>query len=297
MKPKEWAAFILLALAWGTSFFWIKIALVEIGPFLLVTLRLLFGLIGLLVVMAVTRTPFPRDRRIIGRFFLLSIIATALPFTLDTWGETRISSALTAILNGTVPLFTIIFGHFALADEKISPPRLAGLLLGFVGVIVLMSGELGGSGANESLLGQIAVLVASACYALALIYTRKALGNQSPVVQSTMNLLFADLLLCLTTLAVERPLALPTLPMTWIALVWLGLIGSCLAYLLYFYLLSTVGATRTSIVTYVMPVIAVILGVLFLDEGLDWRLAAGLALILGGVAVVNREQVRVRVEV
>lgn len=292
MKRNEWGAFIILALVWGTSFLWIKVALVEIGPFLLVSLRLLFGLIGLLIIMAVTGTRFPSDWRLIGKFFVLSIFATALPFTLDTWGETKISSGLTAILNGTVPLFTIVIGHFTLSDEKMSRSRLGGLVLGFVGVTVLMSGDLSIKGGSDSLLGQLSVLAASASYGVGLIYTRKYLGTQAPIVQSTMNLLFADVLLCLSTLAIERPIVMPVLPITWIALLWLGLLGSCLAYLLYFYLISKVGATRTSVVTYVMPVIAVILGVLFLDEALDWRLAGGMALILAGVTVVNREQQR-----
>jgi drug/metabolite transporter (DMT)-like permease len=288
VKLKEWGAFILLALVWGTSFLWIKIGVQDndIGPLMLVSFRLLFGLIGLLVVMAVTRNSFPRDWRVIGKFFVLSIFATALPFTLITWAETQINSGLAGILNGTVPLFTIIFAQAALSDEKITLPRLGGLLIGFAGVIVLMSGDLT-NGLHSSFLGQLAMLAASASYAIGIIFTRKYLRNQVPVVQSTMNLLFADLLLWISTLIFERPLDFPSVPITWIALAWLGLLGSCIAYLLYFYLINNVGATRTSVVTYVMPIIAVILGIIFLNEVLDWRLAVGLALILGGIGVIN----------
>jgi drug/metabolite transporter (DMT)-like permease len=149
-----------------------------------------------------------------------------------------------------------------------------------------MSGDLT-DGLHGNFLGQLAMLGASASYAVGIIFTRKYLRNQVPVVQSTMNLLFADLLLWISTLIFERPLNFPSVPITWVALAWLGLLGSCIAYLLYFYLINNVGATRTSVVTYVMPIIAVILGIIFLNEVLDWRLAVGLALILGGIGVIN----------
>lgn len=287
MKPREWGAFALLGLVWGTSFLWIKIALREVGPFTLVAYRLLFGLIGLLVVMAITRRSFPRDRRTIGLYFILSFFATALPFVLISWGETRIASGLASILNGTLPLFTIVIAHFWLHDEKITMQRLLGLITGFVGVVILMSRDLGAEGIGGSLLGQLAVLAAAASYAIGATFTRKYLRGQQPVVQSTMTLLFADLMMWGPALTLEAPFKIPTLPMTWIALVWLGLLGSCLAYLLYFYLINAVGATRAVVVTYIFPVIGLVLGIIFLNESLDWRLVVGSLLVVAGIAVIN----------
>ncbi len=292
MALKEWGAFGLLGLIWGSSFLWIKIGVAEIGPFMLVALRLLFGLLGMLVVVAVTRQPFPRDRRTLLGFVFMGLVNTAIPFTLISWGQTRIDSSLASILNGAVPLFTIVIAHFWLQDEKITRGRLAGLAVGFVGVVVLVSDDLqwGQLFAGERL-GQLAVVGAAVCYATAITFSRRYLRNQPPIVQSLMVLLVADLALWLVTPFVE-PLGLPALPLTWLAVVWLGLLGSCLAYLLFFYLINAWGPTRASLVTYVFPVIGLILGILFLGEVADWRLLVGSALVVGGVLAVNFNVVR-----
>ncbi len=302
MKLKEWGAFVLLASIWGSSFYWIKIALEEIGPFMLVGLRLAFGVAGLLILMAVTRSRFPRDRRLLLAFFFASIVQTALPFVLISWGETEIDSGVASILNGTVPLFTIVIAHFWLHDEKISLSRVVGLIVGFAGVVLLMSRDVGPQGLRGDLLGflgQLAVLIAAASYAIGITFARKHLQGQSPIVQSTLVLLMADALVWLITLgtaptpwAVESPLIVPQQPITWFALAWLGLLGSCIAYILYFYLINSWGATRASVVTYVLPVIGLLLGILFLDEAVDWRLVAGSVLVFAGIAVVNARMFR-----
>ena len=295
MKLKEWGAFALLGLVWGSSFLWIKIAVQEIGPFTLVAFRLLFGLVGLLVIMRLQKQSFPRDRRVLLAFLFMGVFNTAIPFTLISWGETRIDSGLASILNGTVPLFTIVIAHFWLHDEKITLPRIAGLLVGFVGVVVLVSRDIGPQGLVGNLWGQVAVIGGSVCYAVAITFSRKHLRNQPPVLQSTMILLVADALLWLTVPIVrqvapgiESPLhVIPVLPLTWFAIAWLGLLGSCLAYLLFFYLINSWGPTRASLVTYVFPVIGLILGIIFRQEAVDRELIFGSLLIVGGIVVVN----------
>ncbi len=287
MRFREWGAFTLLGAIWGTSFLWIKIALQDIGPFTLVAFRILFGLLGLLVVMRLRRQSFPRDRRIILAFLILSVFQTALPFTLISWGETRIDSAVASILNATMPLFTIVIAHFWLLDEKLTLSRMAGLVVGFAGVVILMSRDLGPAGLRGNLLGQLAVLGAAISYSVGVTFTRRHLQGQSPVVQSTLTLLFADVILWLVTPFAEHPIRLPALPITWLALLWLGLLGSCTAYLLYFYLINTWGATRASVVTYVFPVIGLILGIVFLNEAVDLRLVIGSLLVVAGIVVVN----------
>lgn len=287
MKLREWSAFILLALIWGSSFLWIKIAVREIGPLMLVTFRLSFALIGLLVVGRWLKQPFPRDRRTLLAFLFMGFVNTALPFTLISWGETRIDSGLAAILNATVPLFIIVLAHFWLHDEKITLPRIGGLVIGFVGVAVLVSRDFGPLGAQGNLVGQLAVIGASLAYATALTFSRKYLRGQHPLVQSTMVVLFAEMIMLVTTPVVERPLTFPAQPLTWFALAWLGLLGSCTAYLLFFYLNNAWGPTRASLVTYTFPVVGLFLGIVFNSEVADWRLLVGAALVVGGILVVN----------
>ncbi len=287
MKLKEWSAFTLLGLVWGSSFLWIKIAVQEIGPFTVVAFRLLFGVIGLLVVMRLQKQPLARDPKILLAFLFMGVFQTALPFTLISWGETRIDSSLASILNGTMPLFTIVIAHFWLHDEKITLPRIAGLIVGFLGVVVLVSRDFGPEGLHGNLWGQMAVLAASISYATAGTFSRKYLRGQSPLVQATMVVLIADLLMWFSAPIVESPLRIPTLPIIWFALTWLGLLGACLAYLLYFYLINAWGATRASVVTYVFPVIGLILGIIFLREVADWRLIAGSLLVVASIVIVN----------
>ena len=288
MRIKEWAVFIALGLIWGTSFLWIKIALAETGPFTLVGLRLLFGFAGLLVVLAVQRPKLPRDRGTLLAFAFMGLVNTALPFILITWGETRIPSSLASILNGSVPLFTIVIAHFWLHDEKITAARLGGLVVGFIGIVVLVSGDLTPDNIHSDIWGQLAVVAASVSYATAITFSRRHLRGQPPVLQTGMVLLIADSIIWVTAFGgAERPLQLPHTFLPWFAILWLGLLGTCLAYLLFFWLINAVGPTRASLVTYVFPVVGLVLGILILHEAADWRLVVGSVLIVGGIAVVN----------
>lgn len=287
MRLKEWSAFVLLGLIWGSSFLWIKIAVQEVGPFTLVAFRLLFGVAGLLVVMRLQKQSFPRDRSALLGFVFMGVVNTAIPFTLISWGETRIDSGLASILNGTLPLFTIVIAHFWLHDEKITLPRTAGLIVGFVGVVVLLSRDFGPQSLPGNAPGQLAVIAAVICYATAITFSRRRLRGQPPVLQSTVSLLVADGLLWIAAPIAEWPFHPPSSFAAWFALAWLGLLGSCLAYLLFYYLINSWGPTRASLVTYVFPVIGLILGIVFLGERLDWRLVVGSLLIVGGIVVVN----------
>lgn len=288
LSVREWGAFFLLGAIWGSSFLWIKIAVAEVGPATLAAIRLFFGLAGLLAVARLTRQPFDNLRAFLPAYLFMGVFNTALPFMLINWAETRIDSALAAILNATVPLFAIVIAHFWLADERITLTRVAGLVVGFVGVIVLVSREFGPQGVPGSIWGQVAMLGASLSYAVSANFTRRHLRGHPPLVQATMVVLIADAISWTAAVLSDRPLALPVGGLTWFALVWLGLLGSCIAYLLYFYLINTWGPTRASLVTYVFPVIGLLLGIIFLNEVADWRLIAGSALVVGGIAVVNR---------
>jgi drug/metabolite transporter (DMT)-like permease len=287
MKLKEWSAFWLLGLVWGSSFLWIKIAVGYMGPLTVAALRQLIGLLGLLLVMAIQRQSFPRGRQTLLAYLVLGILQSAVPFALIAWGETRIDSGLAAILNGTMPLFTILIAHVWLRDDRITPARLAGLVIGFGGVVVLASRSLGPSELQGTVWGQLAVLAATLSYAVASTFSRRHLREQPPLLQATMVVLIGDALLWPAVAIAERPLHLPAGAWPWLALVWLGLLGSCLAYLLYFYLIRAWGPTRASLVTYVFPVIGLVLGIAFLGERADWHLVLGSLLVVSSIVVVN----------
>ena len=288
VRLRDWGAFLLLGSIWGSSFLWIKIAVADVSPATLAAFRLLFGLIGLLTVVRLTRQRFTTLHTHWPAYLFMGFFNTAFPFILINWAETRIDSALAAILNATTPLFAFIIAHFWQADEKMTPTRTAGLITGFVGVVVLVSREFGPAGVHGNLWGQIAMLVASMSYALTANFSRRHLRGHPPLVQATMVVLFADAMTWAVALTTDRPFGPPSSALTWFALAWLGLLGSCVAYLLYFYLLNTVGAGRSSLVTFIFPVIGLLLGIIFLNEVADWRLIVGSALVVGGIAVVNR---------
>ncbi|MGB9641063.1 MAG: DMT family transporter [Anaerolineales bacterium] len=288
MKPKDWAAFILLGLVWGTSFLWIKIAVKEIGPLLLVSLRLLFGIIGLLFYLGWTKPKFPIDRQTWIQLTILGLINNAIPYLLISWGEIYIDSAVAAILNSTAPLFTMILAHFLLTDDPMTSKRVIALFIGFVGIVVLMERDLNGV-LVRGVLGQLAVLTAAVFYAISSIYARRITSDQPAAIRAILPLIGADILVWMITPIAEHPIVLPVIPLTWLAVIWLGIMGVSLAYILYFYLLHSVGPTRTVLVTYVFPLVGVVLGVLFLGETLDWNLIVGGLMVIGGIILVNRK--------
>jgi drug/metabolite transporter (DMT)-like permease len=287
MKARDWVTFWTLGLIWGSSFLWIKIALDNVGPFTLVAWRLLIGVAGLAIVVLIRRPAFPRERRVYGMLAILGLVNTALPFVLISWGEQTIDSAVASILNGTVPLFAMVFAHFALQDDRMTRARVVGLILGFLGVIVLMSGDLAPGEIRAGGMGQLAVLLAAILYAFSSVFARKNLHGLPPVMQAFVPLVVADLFIWTGAIAFEAPALVPTTGLTWFALVWLGLLGSCIAYLLLYTLLHRVGPTRTTMVTYVFPVVGLVLGIVFLQEPVTPSLLIGAAMVVAGILVVN----------
>jgi drug/metabolite transporter (DMT)-like permease len=288
LKLKEWVAFIALGLIWGSSFLWIKIAVSEVGPFLLVAIRLLIGILGLLVVVIARRPAWPLQKQTWINLTLLGITNNGLPYLLISWGEQYIDSAVAAILNSTVPLFTMLIAHFALSDDRLTPSRLVALLTGFSGVVILVSRDLNGT-LQSGVFGQIAVIIGAISYAFSTILARRTTQKIDPILRAMIPLFGADLILWGVTPIAEAPLQFPKIPLTWVAIVWLGLMGVAVAYMLYFYLIHSVGPTRTSLVTYIFPLVGVVLGVLFLKETLDWHLALGTVFIVGSLILVNRK--------
>ena len=286
MQSKHWTAFIFLGAIWSASFLWIKLALEEIGPFTLVAYRVLFGVLFAGGAVFLQRKAWPRDWTGWFPFLLLGITSVAIPFFLITWGELSIDSAVASILNATVPLFTIVIAHLFLQDDRMTLQKVIGLFVGFIGVIVLLSEDLS-VGAQSSILGQAAVILASVFYAASSVYARRKTQTAPGLVRGAAPLVSATIIMWLVAPALESPLDVPQLPLTWIAILWLGILGSGLALILWYYLLHEIGPTRTGMVTYIFPLGGVVLGVIFLNEHLSWQLAIGALLIISSIVVVN----------
>ncbi|HEX9331571.1 MAG TPA: DMT family transporter, partial [Anaerolineales bacterium] len=236
MKIKHWIIFILLGAIWSSSFMWIKIAVQEISPIMLVAFRALFGLLFGIVVIFIQRVQFPRSFRSWFPLLLFGLTNVAIPFFLISWGEKSIDSAVASILDATVPLFTILIAHYLLHDDKITLPKVLGLMTGFAGVIVLMSKDLVNASTN-SVLGQAAVILASAFYAVSSVYVRKTTEDTPGILRSAGPLVSATLVMWLATFLFESPVKMPQLGITWIALLWLGVFGSGLAFVMAYYLI------------------------------------------------------------
>jgi drug/metabolite transporter (DMT)-like permease len=287
LKPKHWLVFLLLGAIWSSSFMWIKLAIQEVGPITLVAFRVLFGLLFGIVVISIQRIPWPRTRKEWTPLLILGITNIAIPFFLISWGELSIDSAVASILNATVPLFTILIAHFLLQDDKMTAPKVLGLLMGFAGVVILMSKDIGTS--LGSLLGQVAVVLASLFYAGSGVYARKTTQAMPSIMRSAGPLLPATVVMWLTMFIGQSPVKFPQLGITWIALLFLGVLGSGFAFVLSYYLLHEIGPTRTSMVTYLFPLGGVMLGVMFLEEDLSWQLVVGALLIVLSLVVANLE--------
>jgi drug/metabolite transporter (DMT)-like permease len=295
MKPRHWLVFAFLGIIWSSSFLWIKLALREIGPAELVTYRMIFAAISATLVVLLGRKPWPRDLPSWGALALLGLVNLALPNLLISWGEQTIDSAVAAILNATVPLFTTLIAHSWLHDDKMTSRRITGLVAGFAGVVVLLSEDLAAS-AHGSLLGQGAVVLASFLYGASNVFARRHTKEIDGLIRGAVPPMFASIFMIgVGSVSGGHFPAPPTLPLTWVAVLWLGILGSAISMIFHYYLLHEIGPTRTSMVAYVFPLGGMILGVVFMQESLSWQLLAGSILIISGIVVVNRPQEERRV--
>lgn len=252
----------------------------------LVAFRMLLGAITATGIAIYQKVEWPRDWKTWGIYAILGPTSLAIPIFFISWSEQTIDSAVASILNATVPLFTIVIAHFWLNDDKMTTPKVIGLLIGFAGVIVLFSEDLLAS-QHKNVIGQLAVILASLFYAWSAVYARKVTQHVTGVIRGALPLITAGLFIWLIGPITEKPFLLPALPLTWVAILWLGVLGSGIAMIMFYYLLHEIGPTRTSLVTYIFPPGGVVLGVLFLNEHLSWQLLAGTALIIASLFVVN----------
>jgi drug/metabolite transporter (DMT)-like permease len=277
----------VLALIWGASFLLIAFALEGLSPIQIVLGRLSAGALVLAGIVAVRRLPMPRTPSTWGHLALMGVVANIIPFFLFGWGQERITSGLAGVLNGSTPLFTLVFAIAVLPEERLRASRAAGLLLGFVGVVIVI-GPWDQNPLTSSVPGQLACLGAAACYGMAFTYTRRFLARlgHSPVVLAAGQLGMATLILWLASPVVARdPMAVT--PTVLASVVALGAVGTGLAYLLYYRLITDAGATTASMVTYLIPIVAVALGIVVRSEPVGWNLFAGAAVVILGVATAE----------
>lgn len=291
----KWVCFWILGLVWGSSYLLIRIGNEQVSPFQLVFIRTAIAAVGLNIVLVARGKHLPFNWKQFYPLLVLGIINTIVPFALITWGEHSIDSGVASVLNSTTAFFTLIIAHFAFADERITWRKLAGVLVGFVGVIVLASSSWASGELHAgSLLGQLAIVLASLSYGFGGTYGRVAMWRfRDPLMVSAGSM---------TTAAVISGVLMVAAPMlggqaatpfgeihgdALVSLVLLGLVNTFIAYLLYYWLIQKLGASRTSMITYVIPPVGIALGALILSEPVDSRLILGGALVLVGIAVVN----------
>jgi drug/metabolite transporter (DMT)-like permease len=267
----------------------IKLAVEEMSPATAVALRLGFSVLTLLLIAAIRPELMAGWRRYWRLGVLVGVVNNLIPFVLIAWGETVIASGVTSILNATTPLFTVVIANWlpGTSREALTPQRGVGVLLGFVGVGVLVGPAalgIGGSGLAHTL-GELAVLIAAAAYGVGAILSRR-FGGAATLVAPLSCQVVALIIMIPVALAWSPPTRLPS-PLAIGAVAELGVVGTALGYLLYFWLIRHVGATRTSLVTYLLPCTALVWGVLLLRESVSWSALAGLLLVLLGTMVTN----------
>ncbi len=281
------ALLFILGTLWGSSYLFIKVTVAEVPALTLVAGRLLLATLLMTGLLRVLKLAMPRERRVWRHYAVLGLINMALPFSLITWGEQHIPSGLASLLTSTLPIFTVLLAHFVSSDEHITPHKLLGVGVGFVGVGILIWPDLQ-QGLEANLLGELAVVAASLSYAAGTLYARDRLRGQAPLASAAGQISMAAAFMVPLSLLVDRPFDLaPSLPAlaSWIGLT---LLGPVVAYIMYFTLLARNSATFVSTVTYIVPVSGLLLGALVLDEPLSGSLLISLALILTGVLLVRR---------
>jgi drug/metabolite transporter (DMT)-like permease len=297
LLPERYANLVwllVLGTLWGSSYLFIKIVVAEVPTLTLVAGRLLVASVALWVIVRVLGISMPRDWRVWRTYAILGLLGAAAPYALITWGEQYIPSGLASLLQSTTPIFTLLLAQVLPQDERITLPKVAGVMLGFVGVGLLLWPDLrqgwGDLGAQKTLLGQLAIVGSSLCYALTAIVARGQLRGQHPLCSATGQLSMGAVYALLGALLTRSSFDLSISGRAWASWAGLILLGTILAYGIYFTLIDRGGATLATMVTYVIPVNGLILGALVLGEALNLTIWLSLLLILGGVLLVRGEE-------
>ncbi len=288
MGLAEWSMLLLLSMLWGGSYFFVEIALLEWSPLLIVAVRVVIAAAVIWGIVLAIGLPVPRSRSAWIAFFWMGLLNNILPFLLIVWGQKEIESGLAAILTAVAPIFTVIVAGLWLKDEPLTRSKVLGAVLGLVGVVVLI-GPSALAGLNVNLIAQLAVLGAALSYAFAGVYARRfPRMNIDPIVTAAGQLLMSSLIMGLLALISEAPGQLvETSAKVWLAIALMAVFSTAFAYILYFRLIASAGATNAILVTLLIPVTAILLGAAFLDERLEWSHFVGMMVIGAGLAVID----------
>lgn len=292
MTRTQWLMLSALSVLWGSSFLLIKYALKGFQPFTIVLLRVAIAAVILSIILRLQGRRLPGDKKLWRDFFVIALVNNVIPFSIIMWSETQISSGLTSVLNASAPLWTVILA-LVLRSERVTWHRILGVALGFSGVVVMIGiNSLEGLGLH--ILAQIGMLVATLCYALAGNYTQRV-KHIEPTVIATGQVICSSLIMLFIVAFVDRPWLQPVPPaISWFAVAGLGILGTAVAYLIYFRLLTTTGTSNALLVTFLIPINGVLLGILVLGESFAPYQVFGMALILLGLVAVDGRIFRTR---
>jgi len=288
MGASQWAILVTLSFLWGASFFFNGVAVAELPVLTVVVVRVALAAAILQVALRLTGRRIRRDPRLWGTFFAMALINNVMPFSLIVWSQSHIASGLAAIVNATTPLFTVLVAHVFTRDEKLSAGRITGVVIGLSGVAIMIGLDaLETLGVNVA--AQIASLCAALCYASGAVFGRRFREmNVTPLETATGQVTASSAMLIPVMLLVDQPWTLPMPgPGVIAALIGVAALSTALAYILYFRLLATAGATNVLLVTFLVPIVAILLGTLFLDEVLQPQHLLGMALIGLGLAAID----------
>ena len=293
MTAREWGVLLLLAVIWGGAFMFIGVAVRHVDPLTYVWLRLTIAALAMLLFLKLKGEALGLPRQVWGSILLLALLNNALPFTLFGWGQTHIASGLASILNATTPIWGVLVAHFFTDDERMSPRKVAGVLLGFGGVAVMIGPTLLANVGTDAL-AQLACIAAALCYAVAAVWARRfrRMGLK-PMSVTTGQLSAGALMMLPLALLVDQPWTQPLPPLSaWGSIVALALLCTAFGYVMYFRLIDTAGATNALLVTLLVPHFAIFFGSLFLDEVLAPQDFIGLGLIALGLAAIDGRLLR-----
>ncbi len=288
MNGRDWLILAILAVIWGGAFFFIGVAVRHVPPLTYVWLRLTIAAAAMWGYLFFKGHKLGLPRQVWGSILLLALLNNALPFTLFGWGQTHIASGLASILNATTPIWGVLVAHFLTHDERMTPRKIAGVLLGFGGVATMIGPSLLAS-LGTSALAQIACVTASLSYALAAVWARRFRRmGVSPLSVTTGQLTAGAVMMLPLSIFVDQPWTHAFPPLTaWGAIAALALFCTAFGYVLYFRLIETSGATNALLVTLLVPPVAILLGALFLNETLAIQDFLGLGFIALGLAAID----------
>lgn len=287
MSVVAWTMLIILSILWGGSFFFVAVALVDFPPLTLVMLRVAIAAVVLWGFIFAMGVKIPRQPKVWGAFLVMGLLNNVIPFVLIVWGQTQIASGLASILNAATPIFTLVIAAMLLPDERATPLKLIGITIGFIGVVVMIG--VPAIAGSDTLFAQLAVVVATVSYALAGVFGRRfKVMAINPLITAAGQVTASALVLAPIAFWQDGPLDIGAASIhAWGAILGLAIFSTAVAYVLYFKILEVAGATNLLLVTLLVPVSAIILGVLFLGESLAWLHVVGMALIALGLSAID----------